>query len=121
MPHFSGQTYDPAIDHARLSTALGRVYTVLSDEKWHTLKEIAEKARTSEAGCSARIRNLRETQWQRIYKVAAVHSERITASQWRYRIVLGDKLPVVSDAAPDGFLFDNSPEPIPRNNQAARL
>lgn len=121
MPHFSGQTYSPELDHARLSTALGRVYTVLADEKWHTLKEIAEKARTSEAGCSARIRNLRETQWQRIYKVAAVHSERLTASVWRYRIVLGDNQPVPAESAPDGFLFDNTPIKPERNNNAARM
>lgn len=121
MPHFSGTTYDHELDHARLSTALGRVYSVLADEQWHTLKEIAEKAKTSEAGCSARIRNLRNPEWQRIYKVAAVYSERLTNSLWRYRITLGNNQPAATEPAPAGFLFDNSPIKPERNNEAARM
>jgi len=121
MPHFSGQTYSPELDHARLSTALGRVYEYMKSEHWRTLKEIAENANTSEAGASARIRDLRKPEWQRIYKVAAVLSERRTGGLWHYRLVIGTNQPASTEPAPNGFLFDNTPINPERNNEAARM
>lgn len=55
---FDGSTYDPKRDGARLKNQLGRVYRVLSDGKWRTLREIANEAGCPEASASARFREL---------------------------------------------------------------
>lgn len=57
---FDGWTYDPELDHDRLSTQLRRVLAVMVDGQWHTLSELADKAQGSEAGVSARLRDLRK-------------------------------------------------------------
>ena len=58
--HFDGTTYDPALDKERLQTQLGKVYRLMQDGEWRTLAEIAAVAGGSEAGCSARLRDLRK-------------------------------------------------------------
>jgi len=58
--YFDGATYEPALDKERLQTQLGKVYRLMLDGVWRTLAEIAEVAGGSEAGCSARLRDLRK-------------------------------------------------------------
>jgi hypothetical protein len=57
---FDGPTYDPALDEARLSRQLGRVWNALNEGGWWTLEELANVCGGSEAGVSARIRDLRK-------------------------------------------------------------
>ena len=64
---FDGKTYDPALDNNRLRTQLGKVYSALDKADqfplngWLTLREIADNFDAgSEAGISARIRDLRK-------------------------------------------------------------
>jgi hypothetical protein len=79
---FDGQTYDPAKDHDRLKSLLGRVWTVMSDGKWHTLAELGWRTEGSEAGVSARLRDLRKW-WFGGYQV---DRKRITGGLWQYRM-----------------------------------
>src|SRR5688572_21462666 len=62
-PMFDGKTFDPAKDEIRLSGQLARVYNCMSDGCWRTLTEIRAICRGSEAGISARLRDLRKTRW----------------------------------------------------------
>jgi hypothetical protein len=63
-PRFGGKTFDEARDGERLRGHLARVYRVMSDGQWRTLSMICELAKPgSEAGCSARIRDLRKPQF----------------------------------------------------------
>jgi len=57
---FDGETYIPELDKVRLTGMLGRVYEVMKDGNWHTLRQLSEKVRGSEASVSARIRDLRK-------------------------------------------------------------
>lgn len=57
---FDGETYEPALDETRLLGQLGQVRRLVSDGEWHTLRELAAGARGSEAGISARLRDLRK-------------------------------------------------------------
>lgn len=57
---FDGATYEPEHDFKRLSGQLAKVREVMSDGEWHTLKYIAYMADGSEAGVSARLRDLRK-------------------------------------------------------------
>jgi hypothetical protein len=64
-PRFAGVEYDPAFDQARLTKQIGRVWTVMSDGRWRTLRELSEatarfsRAGDPEASCSAQLRHLR--------------------------------------------------------------
>jgi hypothetical protein len=57
---FHGQTYEPEHDHARLAGQLERVATLMRDGVWRTLAEIVAAVGGSEAGVSARLRDLRK-------------------------------------------------------------
>jgi len=62
-PIFDGATFDPARDEIRLSGQLARVYNCMSDGEYRTLQEIRAICGGSEAGLSARLRDLRKTRW----------------------------------------------------------
>ena len=80
-PHeFAGATYDAPRDNARLSNQLRAVRYVMLDGKWHTLAEIAQRVGGSEAGISARLRDLRKLG----HKIA---KEYVEFGLWRYRLI----------------------------------
>ena len=85
QPAFDGETYDPQRDHARLTGQLSRVKAYLADGGWHTLAEIADAAGGSEAGASARIRDLRKAKFGG-YDVAR---RNVAGGIWEYRWVRG--------------------------------
>lgn len=60
--NFDGPTYDPALDGERLGTQLDRVRDMLLGHRgeWFTLAELQRAAGGSEAGVSARVRDLRK-------------------------------------------------------------
>ncbi len=58
---FDGETYEAEHDEDRLGTLLTEVKTLMADGVWRTLAEIqAQVGRGSEAGISARLRDLRK-------------------------------------------------------------
>lgn len=84
-PSFDGVTFDPEIDGDRLNNALGRVFRLMRDGEWRTLKQIAEQCGTSEAGASARLRDLRKDKFSGL-GVKAVDSHRVDGGLWEYRV-----------------------------------
>jgi len=61
--YFDGDTYEPGQDKFRLLTELQRVWVVMRDGQWHTLKGIASAVGGSEAGVSARLRDFRKARF----------------------------------------------------------
>lgn len=61
-PIFDGPTYEPALDGERLGRQLDRVRDMLLGHRgeWFTISELQRVAGGSEAGVSARIRDLRK-------------------------------------------------------------
>jgi hypothetical protein len=57
---FDGAVYDPQFDDARLDKQLGRVWSVVQDGRWRTLREIAQQTHDPEASISAQLRHLRK-------------------------------------------------------------
>lgn len=57
---FDGATYDPVHDQARLTGQLARIWDVIVDQRWRTLREIAAESRSPEASVSAQLRHLRK-------------------------------------------------------------
>lgn len=79
---FDGTTYVHARDHGRLSAQLNQVRQVLSDRQWHMLAEIVLRVRGSEAGVSARIRDLRKTK----FGGHLIERRHISHGVWQYRM-----------------------------------
>jgi hypothetical protein len=81
---FDGRTYDPPLDKARLVTMLDRVRTLMGDAKWRTLSEITAAVGGSEAGVSARLRDLRKPR----FGAHAVYRRRRAGHNglWEYRV-----------------------------------
>lgn len=63
IPDFGGNTYDPLKDASRLRKQIDKVRRVMLGGGWHRLAELAEVAECSEASASARLRDLRKSQY----------------------------------------------------------
>lgn len=85
-PEFDGKTYEPEQDKERLTSAMARVYAFLSDGLWHTLREIAEAGKCSEAAASARIRDLRKPKFKERYPCQGVETQRAAGGLFVYRM-----------------------------------
>lgn len=57
---FDGKTFDKKLDGKRLSGQLHLVFNLMADGRWRALSEIAFEVDGSEAGVSARLRDLRK-------------------------------------------------------------
>ena len=77
-----GHTYERARDGKRLNAQAEAVWQVMRDRQWHTLEEIAEKARCPQASASARLRDLRKAR----FGSRIVDREYVGNGLWRYRI-----------------------------------
>jgi hypothetical protein len=54
-----GETYEPKRDRARLNSQAQEVFRFMSDNCWHSLREISEATKWPEASISARLRDFR--------------------------------------------------------------
>ena len=84
IPHFDGATYEPAHDQARLSTQLGAVKALMGDGRWRTLTQIRAAVGGSEAGVSARLRDLRKPR----FGGYTVERQRVDGGLYEYRMAL---------------------------------
>lgn len=90
-PHFDGETYDPALDHGRLTAQLEQVRELMLDNKWRTLKQIEEATKHPQASISARLRDLRKPKFGG-YKV---NRHRLANGLFEYQVeVAGVQVPV---------------------------
>ncbi|MCI0422779.1 MAG: hypothetical protein L0312_26760 [Acidobacteria bacterium] len=81
---FDGATFDAKRDGARLTRQLDRVREIMQDKKWHTLAELVRLVGgASEAGVSARIRDLKKPRFGGHVIEKQFMAE---TSQWRYRM-----------------------------------
>lgn len=84
-PEFDGHTYDPEYDKERLKTQLGRVYHWLQAGEWRTLRELAALTGGSEAGVSARLRDLRKEKFGS-YTIERRRKGEPDSGVWEYRL-----------------------------------
>lgn len=57
---FDGPAYDPKLDDKRLTGQLKRVFDLMADGQWRTLRQIADQTGDPEASVSAQLRHLRK-------------------------------------------------------------
>ena len=79
---FDGQTYEPELDFERLKGQMRRVWDVMLDGAWHTLRDISERTEDPEASVSARIRDLRKKKMGEYM----VERRRIAGGLYAYRL-----------------------------------
>lgn len=88
-PEFDGETYKALFDRKRLMTCQKAVQEIMSDGKWTTLAVLRRdlldlySIMASEAGISARIRDLRKPKCGRMI----VESKRLAKGLWQYRML----------------------------------
>jgi hypothetical protein len=80
--HFDGSTYSPELDHKRLTGMLHRIYAVLSNGRWYTLRELSQLANGTEASISARLRDLRKVR----FGSHTIDKKREANGLWRYKM-----------------------------------
>ena len=83
LQFFDGETFDFDRDAERLTGQLDRVRSVMRDGRWRTLAEIAARVEGSEAGVSARLRDLRKPRFGGL----TVEREYVERGIWRYRVL----------------------------------
>ena len=81
---FDGETYDEDFDYRRLKTSLEKIKHIMSHPKdqWWTLFELAKLTGSSEAGASARVRDLRKEK----NGGHTIESARGRNGLWKYRM-----------------------------------
>ena len=88
-PTFDGRTKREDPEHQeRLSSALALVYQLMQDGRWRTLKEISEAVGCTEAGASARIRDLRKEKFKVFFPSREVNSKHVGGGLWKYQVIL---------------------------------
>jgi hypothetical protein len=89
-PDFCGSDYDSAINKKRLTGQLERVFKVLSDGKYHTLKEVERLTGDPQASISAQIRHLRKPAFGGYEIAKRRRTTRITkpTGSWEYALIL---------------------------------
>ncbi len=80
---FNGADYIPERDDVRLTGQILRVWDVVNDNRWHTLKEISDKTGDPEASISAQLRHLRKPR----FGGYIVEREYINDGLYRYRVL----------------------------------
>lgn len=83
---FNGTTYQAEFDFQRLTRQLDRVAHVLRGGEWHTLRTMARCSGGSEAGVSARLRDLRKPE----HGDFDIERVRVVGGLWHYRVAPAD-------------------------------
>ena len=84
--HFDGATYHPSLDHIRLTGQLARVYDVMQDGHWRTLRHLSVIAKAPEGSVSARLRDLRKDKFG-AYEVVRKR-DTVQPGLWMYKLIV---------------------------------
>ncbi len=79
---FDGETYNKHQDYARLSGQLKRVFELMRDGKFRTLREIADTVGCSEASASSRLRDFRKAK----FGAFTVERRRVVGGLYEYQL-----------------------------------
>mgnify|MGYP003344064058 FL=1 len=80
---FNGADYDHDRDSVRLTGQLLRIWNVVVDGQWRTLKDIAQRTGDPEASISAQLRHLRKPR----FGGYTVEREYLYNGLYRYRVL----------------------------------
>jgi hypothetical protein len=81
---FDGKTYDEKRDQDRLSRQYKRVFELMKDGEWRTLRAVAEVLEDPESSIGARLRDMRKDR----FGGHTVLRQYLMAGVFKYRLVL---------------------------------
>jgi hypothetical protein len=84
---FDGATIDPELDNERLGAQLKRVWELMKDGTWRSLREIAQQTGDPESSISARLRDWRKPR----NGSHTVERRRIAGGLYEYRLLITSK------------------------------
>jgi hypothetical protein len=79
-----GETFNRKRDLVRLNEQQLRIYDVMKDGRWHTLRDVSDATGDPETSVSARLRDLRKPKFGGF----TVEREHVIGGLWRYRMVM---------------------------------
>lgn len=82
---FDGATFNPKKDAVRVRGQLKKVAELMADKEWRTLGEIHAVCGGSEAGISARLRDLRKAKFGSCYVERRRRGD-AKSGLWEYRV-----------------------------------
>ena len=88
---FDGPVYDPALDRTRLSGQIARVFRLMSDGQYKTLREIATATGDGEASISAQLRHLTKPKHGSHHKDKRRRGEE-TRGVWEYQVIPNEQV-----------------------------
>lgn len=80
---FDGKAYVPARDDIRLTGQLRRIYALMKDGKWRSLRQIAEATGDPESSASAQLRHLRKER----FGAHTIERRYVAGGLFEYRLV----------------------------------
>ena len=80
---FNGADYNPDRDNARLTGQLRRIWEIVIDGRWYTLKDISIRTGAPEPSISAQLRHLRKPR----FGSHIVEREYIANGLYKYRVL----------------------------------
>ena len=98
-PRFDGSDYEPAMDDIRLTGQLLRVFSLMSDGAWRTLREIEDATGDPSASISAQLRHLRKDRFGGHLVEKRSRGMRIVGL-FEYRLDTPHESPLISRYAP---------------------
>jgi len=83
---FDGDDYSPERDNPRLKGQLLRVWDVMKDGRWRTLRDISNITNDPEASISAQLRHLRKER----FGAHQIEREYIINGLYKYRLIINE-------------------------------
>ena len=84
--NFDGPCYEPVHDQARLTGQILRVWDLMRDGKWRTLREIENATGDPQSSISAQLRHLRKDRFGAHTVDRRARGER-ASGLWEYRLI----------------------------------
>ncbi len=88
-PRFDGADYDRTRDDVRLTGQLERIWNLMRDGRWRTLREIAETTGDPESSVSAQLRHLRKAR----FGAHTVNRRNDGGGLYRYQVISNSAQP----------------------------
>ncbi len=89
IKHFDGPAYVPALDYKRLSGQILRIFNLMKDGKWRTLREIEWATNDPQASISAQLRHLKKLRFGN-HNVPKRRRGDPNRGIWEYKLILRD-------------------------------
>lgn len=93
---FQGSNYEAAFDYLRLKGQVKRIFLLMIDANWRTLREISDETGDGESSISAQLRNLRKP-YHGSHTIMKRRRGEPSRGVWEYQLIIKPqqiKLPI---------------------------